>query len=422
MQLVLSAPALYALELTPVCNNRCPGCFNVFVEDKATRAMPRAPRALSAAEWRVILEKIQPHATRLKLSGGEPTLHPEFEEIVRTIDALGISFTVFTNARWKHPDQLIGSLKNVSQFGGFLISLHGSTPEMHEAFSGINGSFQETIENIRLAVNAGLNAATSTVITRQNCQSIESIIDLSAKLGADHAVVNRYLGQPLPDVEPTDAELKATVQKVDQLRAAGARVKFGNCVPQCFVDNSSTGCLAGVAYCTISPWGEMRPCSHSSRVVGNLLTESVEAAWRSETMEAWRGLMPASCESSCAAYSACHGACRALIEIRDERRDPLRGDPLPLYSKPPQHITLYEALRPIGSYHLRQEEFGMVLLRGNRIVPVASEDMPILSACDGAHTLRDIQQHFGARGLRVIVGLHQKGLIELADARSSKSA
>ena len=249
-------------------------------------------------------------------------------------------------------------------------------------------------------------------MTQQNFDSLREIVELSSALGADHAVINRYLGQPLPGIEPTEQELKHAVQSVDKLRAAGARVKFGNCVPQCFIENSSTGCLAGVAYCAISPWGEMRPCNHSPRVVGNLLADSIQTAWHSAEMDAWRELMPSACETSCAAFGTCHGACRALIEIRGEARDPLRGEPIPFASKPAQRVTLYEGLRPLAQCHLRQEEFGMTLVHGNKIVPLPLSDMPILTACDGTHSLREMQSQFGARGLRLIATLEQKGLVQ----------
>lgn len=124
MQLTLSAPAHYSLELTPLCNNRCPGCFNVFIEDTVTRPMRDVPPPLTAAQWREILIKIKPHAARVKLTGGEPTLHPEFEKIVQTLVEFDLPFSLFTNARWQHPDRLIALLSKTPQCSGLLISLH----------------------------------------------------------------------------------------------------------------------------------------------------------------------------------------------------------------------------------------------------------------------------------------------------------
>ncbi|MBU0702548.1 MAG: radical SAM protein, partial [Chloroflexi bacterium] len=285
---VLSTPAIYSLELTPVCNNRCRGCSNVFAEMRDARTISPP---LGAAEWGAILERIAPHAEQLKLTGGEPTLHPEFEIIVRRVSALGLNFSLFTNACWPDPERVVRFLAGVPQCAGLLISLHGPTAPIHESFTGAPGSFQEAIANIRLATSAGLLVATSTVITRQNYDQIAEIAALTADLGADHAVVSRYLGEPLPDLEPTTEELLAAVRTVEELRRSGARVRYGDCVPQCFVENSSTGCLAGVAYCAVDPWGNLRPCNHSPAVVGSLLEQPIESLWHSAAMEHWRDLI-----------------------------------------------------------------------------------------------------------------------------------
>lgn len=95
-------------------------------------------------------------------------------------------------------------------------------------------------------------------------------------------------------------------------------------------------------------------------------------------------------------------------------KDPLIGLPFTVKQKPLEQITLYEGLRPVRNFDIRQEEFGYVLMRGNRIVPVVFEDKVILDACDGQITLRECERRFGARGLELVAQLYKKGLIELA--------
>ena len=408
---VLSTPVIYSLEITPVCNNRCRGCSNIFAEAREAHTVPPP---LGAAEWSVILERIAPHAEQLKLTGGEPTLHPEFETIVRRASDLGLNFSLFTNARWLDPERLIRFLLEIPQCVGLLISLHGPSAPIHESFTGIVGSFAETVTNIKLATSAGLLVATSTVITRQNHDQIAAIAALADDLGADHAVISRYLGAPLPDLEPSADELLSAVHAIEELRRTGAQVRYGDCVPQCFVENSSTGCLAGVAYCAIDPWGNLRPCNHSPTVAGSLLEQPVEPLWHSAAMERWRGLIPVTCHT-CAEFSRCHGGCRALVELRPEQRDPLVGAPL-TQVHPPKQIRLHKGLRPVRQHRIRQEDFGYVLMRGNRVVPISVEDKPILDACDGRATLHQIEQSFGQRGLGLVAALYQKGLLELEPA------
>lgn len=402
--LVLSSPIFFSFELTPVCNNACPGCGNVFVSHCSSSP-------LSAVQWRDILERLKPHIQRLKLTGGEPTLYPEFESIVNALRELDMPFALFTNARWRDPVRLVTFLRASPHCTGLLVSLHGANAASHDAFTNVPGSFDETCTNTHRAVAAGLNVTTSTVITGYNWREIDDIARLARELGANHAVFNRYLGKPLPQIEPDDAQLRQAIEMVETLRHRGERVKFGNCIPQCFHPSSSTGCLAGIAYCTIDPWGNVRPCNHAPLICGNLLEQSVEEIWCSEAMSRWRDMIVEQCWR-CLELPRCHGGCRAIAMLRE--KDPLVQDPiLEKEAKVSDELRLYEGACPIRRYSLRSESFGYVLIRGNYLTPVSAAAKPVLDACDGGTTLLQLRERFGQEALDFVGSLVQKGLIEL---------
>lgn len=317
----LPFPIIYSLELTALCNNRCPGCGNTFAGSRKTRA------AMPLDQWMSILDKVAPYTRRLKLTGGEPTLHPQFEQIVRAVAERGMIFTLFTNARWQDPEHLISLLLDTPQCAGLLISLHSADAESHEAFTSIAGSFDETVRNILRAADAGLRVHTNAVLTRHNHRQVESIVDLSQSLGAERAIFNRYIGRALPGFELSLPELTQAIHKIERIKQESDRARFGSCIPLCFADSSSTGCLAGIAYCTIDPWGNVRPCNHAPQIAGNLLTGSLSATWYSETMQAWRNLVPNECEN-CDAFATCHGGCRADAVLKGCNRDPLITMPI----------------------------------------------------------------------------------------------
>jgi radical SAM protein with 4Fe4S-binding SPASM domain len=422
----LSAPAIFSIELTAECNGRCPGCSNVFYQNRGQRP----PLPVSA--WQEILRAIAPCVYDIRLTGGEPTLHPQFAEIVAEVAACGFIFTVFTNALWVDPDRIVKLLaearflreprfsreSGVLSYPGLLISLHGADAAAHEAFSGVLGSFATVKENIARATAAGLTVVTSTVLTRYNYCQVEEIAALSRELGADHAVFSRYLGRKLPSLEPTGEQLRQAVHCVDRLRQEGQKVKFGDCIPQCFAPSSSTGCLAGVAYCTIDPWGDLRPCPQADIDCGNLLEISLLEAWNSPPMQKWREMIPPACEQSCAAFSQCHGGCRATALARGLSRDPLMTAPLSADElPPPERLDLYEGLRPIGRFEMREESFGYVLL-GPGLALVSHWARPLLDMCDGGTTLRQIEEFYGQEGLALVAELYCKGLVEWASTTS----
>ena len=267
--------------------------------------------------------------------------------------------------------------------------------------------------NVKLAVEAGISVTTSTVLTRQNWTEISAIIEFSAGLGANHAVFNRYIGKPVDDIAMSASELAQAMETIEALRHSGAKVKFGNCTPRCFHPSSSTGCLSGVTYCTIDPWGNVRPCNHAPLVCGNLLEQPIEEIWHSEAMETWRYMVPEQCHE-CLEFSKCHGGCRALAMLIGSEKDPLIGRPvLTKPQEPPEELVLYEEACPLGRFAMRSEPFGYVLVQGNRVTLVSHAARAVLDVLDGQTTLRQVERRFGEQALSFVGSLYQRGLVKL---------
>lgn len=304
--------AFLFLELTPACNNRCPGCSNVFT----TRRM-EAP--LSGDEWIELIERIRPYVRWLKLTGGEPTLHPDFERIVAFLNRRGIPFRLLTNGRWPSFERTLARLVESPMLESLLISLHGPDERSHEAFTGVPGSFGGAVSAILRAAEVQLKAATSTVITRYNWNHIDETVQFVLSRGAHHAAFNRYIGPSLPDLEATPEQNVHALAEVECLISQGAPVRFGTPVPQCLLPNSTTPCLAGNAFVTVDPWGKVRPCNHAPLVLGNLFQDSLEDIL--SCLAGWCTDIPGTC-SDCNLMQMCGAGCRAETMLR---ADALQG-------------------------------------------------------------------------------------------------
>jgi MoaA/NifB/PqqE/SkfB family radical SAM enzyme len=145
-------------------------------------------------EWCDLLSPFISEAAQIHLTGGEPTLHPEFFRIFEEVTSHDAWVTVFTNGRWKDPEQFVKRIHGRRHFSGLLISFHGAKATSHEAFSGVPGSFDETVANIRLAVENGLTVALSTVITRYPWNELEAVVELGQELGVHHTPLITTLG------------------------------------------------------------------------------------------------------------------------------------------------------------------------------------------------------------------------------------
>jgi len=405
----LSVPIIYSLEITPICSNHCLACSSVFHQNTLY---------LSALQWQKAILDLSPHVEILKLTGGEPTLHPEFTDIIHTISKMNIKFTIFTNGRWAKPQAIIDLLKASPQCGGLLISLHGTDAITHEKFTNTSGSFEETCENIHRATAAGLRVHISTVLTQHNYHQIKEIVSFSKKLGVKRVVINRCIGRYLPDFSPDQWQIKQAIRDIETLKQSTTRnqssqIKYGNCFPQCFTPNSSTGCWAGIASCTIDPWGNLRPCNHSPTIAGNVLEDPIEKIWHNEIMNKWRAMLPEQC-GNCAELETCHGGCRAQAEILGMSNDPLMRQAIPAKSdqKPPE-LDLYENSYPLLECTIRTEPFGYALIHGHALLPVTFAAKSILDQLDGRRTLKQLQHTMGQDALDFIGTLYVHGLLSL---------
>jgi len=239
------------------------------------------------------------------------------------------------------------------------------------------------------------------------------MVEMARRLGVDGVVFNRYLGHDIAGLTASAAELRSAVHTVASLRATGHAVKLGNCLPECFAHTGQAGCLAGLAFFTIDPWGKVRPCNHAPMVAGDLLQQSVEEIWYSPDMARWRSLVPSQC-TDCSLIASCQGGCRAQALLVGQDADPLiDGLPRPEPVLRPAELTLYAQARPIGTYVNRAEAFGAILISGNRLYPVGRDMQGVLDMLNGQFTLEQIDAAHGADGLSLVGSLYQHNMLHL---------
>lgn len=313
----LPEPKVCYLELTTRCNQRCAGCtFNI------EKSPATIDRTLNITEWATILKKIAPAIQRIQLTGGEPTLFPQFYELILLIEQMMIPYVIFTNGCWNESSRILSFLKTCRYFRGFLISLHGASSETHEKFTQVRGVFEKTTRNIRQAVKSGFSVFTSSVIFQDNASELAKIQKFAQNLGVEYSIFNRYIGHAPANIIMNQMKLKQAIQGLEKLIQEGAPVRFGNCIPQCFIPSSSSGCLAGTVFMSIDSYGNLKPCNHANIKCGNLLNQSLQEIWNSPMMSIWRQSFPSKC-MQCSEFANCHGGCRAEAFRVGTYQDPL---------------------------------------------------------------------------------------------------
>jgi radical SAM protein with 4Fe4S-binding SPASM domain len=136
------------LELTERCNNSCIHCsISLPAADGRARR-----RESTAAEIRAVLEEaVSLGCLGVRLTGGEPLLRDDFEEIYLAARRLGLRVRLFTNATLitKRTAEL---LERITPLDPVEVSIYGMAPETEEAVTGNPGSHQAALRGVRRLV------------------------------------------------------------------------------------------------------------------------------------------------------------------------------------------------------------------------------------------------------------------------------
>jgi len=168
------------LALGARCNNDC-----VFCMEGGRRGERRVDSLADA-------ERLLDQAAGLEtvfLTGGEPTLVPELLAYVDLVRSRGVPHVaLITNGRRLARRELAAALleRGVNEIR---VSVHGHTAALHEAHSGVPGSFAQVergLANLReLRVGRSLHLIVLVVVTRLNLPHVADIYAWARSQGAD---------------------------------------------------------------------------------------------------------------------------------------------------------------------------------------------------------------------------------------------
>jgi SynChlorMet cassette radical SAM/SPASM protein ScmF len=130
----------------------------------------------------------------VKLTGGEPLLHPDFVKFVDLLKEKELGLTIETNGILM-TRSLAHYLKEKSTLNHISFSLDGANHQTHDTFRGVKGSFEKTCQAVRYLVEVGYRPQIIMSIHDGNVDEIESLVRLVEGFGAGSVKFN--LIQPL---------------------------------------------------------------------------------------------------------------------------------------------------------------------------------------------------------------------------------
>jgi SynChlorMet cassette radical SAM/SPASM protein ScmF len=165
--------------LTEGCNLRCRHCWIAPKYQSEENSYP----SLDLDFFKSIIEQAKPLGlTGVKLTGGEPLLHPQINEILEYIQTEDIGMTLETNGVLCTPE--LARMMAACKDPFVSVSLDGADAETHEWVRGVDGCFGGALEGIMNLVEAGFRAQVIMTIMRHNKDQMESAVSLAERLGA----------------------------------------------------------------------------------------------------------------------------------------------------------------------------------------------------------------------------------------------
>ena len=331
-------PHVVAWNLTRRCNLACAHCYIAAgPTESATGELP-TPDCL-----RIVDEILAVNPSpMLILSGGEPLLREDLEEIARYATSRGATVVVGTNGTGLS-DTRIAALK-ASGVRGVAVSVDSLRSSYHDNFRHGRGALEETLAAVRCLRDQRMDVVIQTTVTKGNRAELARLVDWAADVGA--VAFNCYFlvatgrGAALGDLAPADYEAVLADLAGWQRDYRGRVMVRAKCAPHFMrhvhqVDpespilNYETRCPCGTQYCRITPDGKLTPCPYLPEAAGDLTHASFGEIWRSSPL--FRRLRGGSLGGKCGVceYRRLCGGCRARAFAVEG--DVLAADPSCLY-------------------------------------------------------------------------------------------
>lgn len=151
------------LELTGECNCRCLHCYGAFGAPKKNDLQ----NELTVEEWKKIMEQVVSlGGNALQLIGGEPLIHPHFDELLSYAHQAGFKrIDIFTNA-YLMTEKLADMIAEVG--ASVRISLYGYDAQSHDAITQHPGSFARLDHSLDILMARGISVTIAVVLMREN--------------------------------------------------------------------------------------------------------------------------------------------------------------------------------------------------------------------------------------------------------------
>jgi SynChlorMet cassette radical SAM/SPASM protein ScmF len=277
--------------LTEGCNLACRHCWMGPRFDPAGDRYPTLP----GESFETAIREAKPLGlASVKLTGGEPLLHPRFTQLLGIVQREGFRLTIETNGLLCTPEIAAEIAKSPNRFVS--VSIDGADAATHEWVRGVPGSFEAARRAVKNLVATGTRPQIIFTVMRGNVGQMEAMVRLAEDLKADSVKFNvvqpTARGENLHEAHETLTirELVELGQHVEQNIKPQAQVRVLMDFPRAFSPLHRIARKEGCGSCGIfsiigvMASGHYALCGIGEQVpelvFGTVGTDPLETVWR----------------------------------------------------------------------------------------------------------------------------------------------
>ena len=307
------APLMVVWNITYHCNLRCKHCYE--------NAGPLRPGELPtneltrAEKLAVVDELADSYVPTLSLSGGEPTIDPDFWAVAERATEHGLYLSMNTNGT-TITKEFAARLRELD-FAYVAVSVDAPTPELHDEFRGVSGAWERAVAGLRNVIAAGVNGVMSFTMSRDTYRMLPQMFELAEQLGCAKVMVFNFVpcGRGTQNAAQIDLDPRQREEALEMMYEYAASASKGSVcatAPQlgrvCEMHQRSDlvplahtgpgragnlkilaeligGCGVARAYCALQPDGTITPCVYMPEVsLGNITSTRLLEVWHNHPL------------------------------------------------------------------------------------------------------------------------------------------
>ncbi len=275
-------PLSALFELTQKCNLSCCHCY-----------LPAdiSPNELPAGQIKNALDQLSDAKTIfITFSGGEVFLRDDFFEIVTYAKKNNFIVSILTNGTLID-EKIADRLENLNPIK-IEISIYGANCDLHDGITGVPGSFDRSMNAIRLLKDRDTEVKIKTSLMKQNIDQYKEIILLAEKLKV------KYEFNPgiSPGLDGSRKPLAYRINEQELLRILSdpslnpKTTKINDSKLSQWDKKEIFMCGAGRTSCVISTNGDLHPCLVLRMPFGNIRKQLFSEIWDSSDAKKFRAV------------------------------------------------------------------------------------------------------------------------------------